>query len=419
MSADDIRPPSPARRALAHRGFRLFWLARLFGTFAIQIVSVSVGWLVYDLTREPLMLGFVGLAQFVPSLALVLVTGAVADRFSRRGIVTACMCAQGLCAAALLALLAGADDAIWPIFVVLAGFGVARAFLAPAMQSLVPNLVPSEDLASAIALNSSIFQLAIIAGPMTGGLLYGVSAYAALGTATAFLLLAAALAMFIPRPAQQVSRAPRDWHTMVAGFRFVWGNPTVLGAISLDLFAVLLGGATALLPVYARDILHVGPWGLGMLRAGIGVGALGMAIYLGIRPLRDHAGMVMFVAVALFGVFTVVFGLSTVVWLSVLALIGMGATDMISVYVRETLIQLATPDAVRGRVSAVNQVFISASNEVGEFRAGGMAALIGSVPAVVVGGVATVAVAWLWASWFPQLRGARLLDGAPAEEAGE
>ncbi|HVV93728.1 MAG TPA: MFS transporter [Hyphomicrobiales bacterium] len=413
MTATRSRPASTARAALAHRGFRLYWIARVLSSFGIQIVSVAVGWHIYAVTREALLLGFVGLVQFAPSLGLVLVTGTVADRVSRRGISAACLIGEAALAVTLLVLVALDGQMVWPIFPVLAGFGVARAFLAPAMQALVPNLVPPEDLASAIALNSATFQIGIIVGPVTGGLLYGISAEAAFGAAVACLLVASGCMLRIVPPPQRVSREPATLKTIVAGFGFIWRHPLVLGSISLDLFAVLLGGATALLPVYARDILHVGPWGLGLLRAGIGIGAILMAIYLGIRPLRDHAGAIMFVAVGFFGLFTVVFGVSTTAWLSVVALIVMGAADMISVYVRETLIQLATPDAVRGRVSAVNSMFIGASNELGEFRAGGMAALIGAVPAVVLGGFATVAVAALWAWWFPALRRARHLDEVP------
>jgi MFS family permease len=407
------RPANSARAALAHRSFRLFWIARLVSYFGTQIVSVAVGWHIYAATSETLLLGFVGLAQFAPALGLVLVTGPAADRFNRRSIAVSCLAAYAALGAILLALVATDGNTVWPIFPVLTGFGICRAFFSTAMQSLVPNLVPPKDLAGAISVNSSTSQIGIIVGPMAGGLLYGISAEAAFATAVACFLVSLTCMARVPRPPQRITRERATLETMVAGFRFIWGQPIVLGAISLDLFAVLLGGATALLPVYARDILHVGPWGLGMLRAGIGVGAILMAVWLGVRPIRDNAGTIMFVGVAFFGAFTVVFGLSTLAWLSVAALIAMGACDMISVYVRETLIQLATPDDVRGRVSAVNQMFISTSNELGEFRAGGMAALIGAVPAVVLGGFATVAVAAIWAWRFPALRRARHLDGAP------
>ena len=375
------------------------------------MLSVSVGWQVYDLTRDPFDLGLVGLVQFAPALLLVLVTGAAADRFNRRIIMGICQLAEAACAGALLIMTATGTISVGHIFMVLVCFGIARAFLNPAAQSLVPNLVPEESLASAIALSTSSWQIATIVGPVAGGLLYGLSPDAAYGTALGLFALAAVFIFFVPRPPQKTARERPTFATIVAGFRYVWHEKIVLGAISLDLFAVLLGGATALLPAYARDILDVGPWGLGLLRAAPGIGAVAVGIYLAARPVRNHAGLVMFVGVALFGAFTIVFGLSTITWVSIVALAIMGATDMLSVYVRETLIQLWTPDAVRGRVSAVNMVFVGASNELGEFRAGTVAGFIGVVPAVVIGGIGTVAVALLWSWWFPQLRRARHLDG--------
>ncbi len=289
-------------------------------------------------------------------------------------------------------------------------FGVARAFMNPAASSLIPNLVPERDLASAIAISSSAWQVATIVGPVAGGLLYGLAAAAPYATAVAMLAAAGVFVLLVPKPPQKTTPEPANWSTVVAGFRYVWREKIVLGAISLDLFAVLLGGATALLPAYARDILATGPWGLGLLRSAPGIGAIGVALYLAARPVRDHAGVIMFIAVALFGAFTLTFGVSTAVWLSVVALALAGAVDMISVYIRETLIQLWTPDGVRGRVNAVNMVFVGASNELGEFRAGTVAALIGVVPAVVIGGIGTLAVAGIWAWAFPMLRQVRRLD---------
>jgi MFS family permease len=397
--------------AFRNPAFMIYWLSRVASSFAVQIQTVAVGWQVYDLTRDPLDLGFVGLSQFLPALALVLVTGAVADRYRRRTIMAVCLAAEALCAAALILFSArGFDDVVF-IFVILAGFGTARAFQGTAQQSLLPNIVPTEILSNAIALNSMGGQVATIVGPVAGGLLYGISPETAYGTALVLLVIAGVLILFVPRPGQKLASEPPTWETIVAGFRYIWREKIVLGAISLDLFAVLLGGATALLPVYARDILEVGPWGLGLLRAGPAIGAIAVALYLATHPIRDHAGRLMFAFVALFGAATVVFGVSTLVWLSIVALIVMGGADMVSVYIRETLIQLWTPDPVRGRVNAVNMVFVGASNELGEFRAGVSAALIGAVPAVVVGGLGTVAVAWLWYGWFPELRRARHLDG--------
>ncbi|WP_421725084.1 MFS transporter [Bauldia sp.] len=408
---DDHAAPQPAWGALQHRGFALFWVSRLCTTFATQMVSVAVGWQVYDLTRDPFDLGLVGLVQFAPALLLVLVTGAASDRFSRRLIVLICQIAEAASAGILLYLVVSETVTVSAIFATLAVFGVARAFMNPASQSLIPNLVPPEALASAIALSASSWQVAVILGPVAGGLLYGVGPDIAYGTALFLFGISALLIVFVPRPPQKTLSEPANWSTIVAGFRYIWREKIVLGAISMDLFAVLLGGAVALLPAFARDILEVGPWGLGLLRAAPGMGAVVVAAYLAVRPLRDHAGLIMFVCVALFGLANLIFGLSTAVWLSVVALALAGAFDMVSVYVRETLIQLWTPDAVRGRVNAVNMVFIGASNELGEFRAGSMAALIGVVPAVVVGGVGTVAVAVLWMIWFPALRRARHLSG--------
>ena len=399
------------RGAFRHRGFLLFWIARFFTVFATQIVSVAVGWQVYDLTRNPFDLGLVGLVQFAPALILVLVTGSVSDRYNRRIIVAVCQALEAVCAAGLLWLTLSGSISVGAIFALLFVFGIARAFMGPASQSLIPNLVPAEDLASAIALSASSWQVATIVGPVAGGLLYGLAAESAYGFAAALFLGAGILILNVPKPPQKTLTKPTSWSTVVAGFRYVWREKIVLGAISLDLFAVLLGGAVALLPVYARDILDVGPWGLGLLRSASGIGAVVVAIYLTWRPVTDHAGIVMFIAVGIFGAATFIFGVSTVVWLSAVALALAGAADMISVYVRETLIQLWTPDAVRGRVNAVNMVFVGASNEVGEFRAGTVAALIGVVPAVVMGGIGTIGVAFLWAWMFPQLRRARHLDG--------
>ena len=401
----------PARSVFRHRGFLLFWVSRFLATFAAQVVSVAVGWQVYALTGSPFDLGMVGLVQFAPALLLVLVSGHASDRFNRRAIMAFGQVAEASVAGAILLLTAlGLISVAW-IFVLLFIFGVARAFMNPASSSLVPNLVPSEDLAAAIAVNSSSWQIANIVGPAVGGVLYGLSAGVAYGVAFALFVGAALAISFVPRPAQKTTSEPTSWSTVLAGFRYVWHEKVVLGAISLDLFAVLLGGAVALLPAYARDILDVGPWGLGLLRSAMGLGAVAMAAWLAFRPVKDHAGIVMFVAVAFFGVFIVVFGLSRLVWLSALALALAGAADMISVYVRETLIQLWTPDEVRGRVGAVNNVFIGASNELGEFRAGSMAALIGVVPAVVVGGIGTLLVAGLWAYLFPGIRRVRHLRG--------
>jgi len=397
--------------AFRHSAFLRFWLARFFTTFAAQIVSVAVGWQVYDLTRDPFDLGLVGVIQFIPALLLVLVTGVVADKFGRRLVMGLSGLLEALCALALLLLTLRGLTSPLPIFAVLALFGTARAFFSPASASLVANLVPAEVFVNAVAWNSSAWQTATIVGPVAGGLLYGFSPEAAYSTAVVLMIAASVLIFSIPKPEQRSETDKPSMETLFAGFRYIWGEKIVLGAISLDLFAVLLSGAVALLPVYARDILELGPWGLGLLRAAPGIGAITVAVWLTGHPIRDHAGIIMLFFVAVFGAFTVVFGVSTVPWLSILALAMLGATDMVSVYIRETLIQLWTPDRVRGRVNAVNGVFVGASNELGEFRAGMMAAAIGTVPAVVFGGIGAVAVAGVWAFLFPELRKVRRLDG--------
>jgi len=377
----------------------------------VQIVSVSVGWQIYDQTRDAFNLGMVGLMQFLPALLLVLVTGATADRFGRRLIMGLSLVLEAVVTGLLLSLtLAGLFEPA-TVFASLLLFGIARAFLGPSSASLVVNLVPTEDFANAVSWNSSAWQVATIVGPVAGGLLYGISPVAAYSIATVFLIAAAVLTFSIPKPKQHTLAEQRSLSSMLAGFRYIWKEKIVLGAISLDLFAVLLGGTVALLPIYARDILDLGPWGLGLLRSAPGIGAVLTAIWLAGHPIRDHAGRVMFVFVGLFGLFNIIFGVSTLTWLSVVALALAGAADMISVYIRETLMQLWTPDHVRGRVNAVNMVFVGASNELGEFRAGLMAAALGAVPAVVIGGVGSIAVAMIWAAMFPQLRKARHLQG--------
>lgn len=411
----DTDTPVHRFAAFRHRSYSLFFFSRFLTAFATQIVSVAVGWQMYDATKNPFYLGLIGLFQFLPSLALVLVTGSVADRYNRRVIVSACMFVASIATALLLGMTMTGTFSPMPVFAVMLVFGLERAFMSPAVQSLAPNLIPPEDLSNAVAWNSSSWQAATIIGPVAGGLLYGLGADIAYAVALALLLVSSVLVIMIPKPAQRMSREKPTWTSLLAGFSFIRSEKIVLGAISLDLFAVLLGGATALMPIFARDVLTVGPWGLGLLRSAPGVGAIVTAILLASFPIKHRAGMMMFIGVAIFGAATVVFGLSTSVWLSVAALAVMGAADMISVYVRETLIALWTPDEVRGRVSAVNMVFVGASNELGEFRAGTMASLIGAVPAVVVGGFGTLAVAVIWAMSFPKLRKIDSLD-LPVEE---
>jgi MFS family permease len=341
---------------------------------------------------------------------LILVTGLTADRFNRRGIMAICLVVELACACGFLLFANAHAHEVWPIFGILVVLGTARAFWNPAAQSLAPNLVPPEALANAITTNMSAWQFASIAGPAAGGLLYGISPGFAFGTAGTLLVIAIVSVLMIPKPMQVRGQQATSLQTMFAGFRYIFSNKVVLGAISLDMFAVLMGGAVALLPIYAKDILQAGPQELGFLRAAPGIGAILMALVLMRIPVRDHAGKILFLFVGLFGAFTVLFGLSTSVWLSVIALALVGASDMVSVTIRETIMQLWTPEEVRGRVNAVNSVFIGASNELGEFRAGSVAALIGPVPAVVIGGFGAIAVAGIWATIFPQLRNQRHLD---------
>ncbi len=399
----------PRTGLFRHDGFRHYWLARFLGSFSAQIMGVSVGWQIYDITRDPFDLGMVGLTLFLPAFVLVLVTGAVADRFNRVLIMTICLAGEGLCALAFLTFTITGGKSVVPIFCTLVVLGTLRAFFGPAQQSLMPSLVPEDELPNAIAWGTSSWQIATVFGPVTGGLLYGVSPEVAYTVALVLLTISAAMAIRVPARERADGERP-SLRSMAAGFHYIWKEKVVLGAISLDLFAMLLGGATALLPVYARDVLVVGPWGLGLLRAAPAIGSILVATFLLRHPIRDHAGMIMFACVALVGFFIAAFGASTEVWLSVLALGLMGAFDMVSVYVRQTLIQLWTPDAVRGRVNAVNMVFLGASNELGEFRAGISAWAVGAVPAVIIGGAATIGVSAIWWSLFPQLRKVRRLQ---------
>ncbi|MDR0780387.1 MAG: MFS transporter [Pseudomonadales bacterium] len=396
--------------AFSHRNYLYYWCARVCTTFSVQILAVSVAWQVYDLTRKPRDLGILGLVQFLPLLMLVLVTGAVADRFGRRRVMSLAVGMELVCAVGMLAYAMLGPRSPLPIFALLMLLAVARAFFGPASQSLVVNLVPREDFANAVTWNSSAWQIASIAGPAVGGLLYGISAVTAFGVACLMLVVALGLLLRIPEPPPPEQPRKVTFDSLFDGLRFIRRQRVVLGAISLDLFAVLLGGAVALLPVYARDILELGPWGLGLLRAAPGIGALAVAGFLAMSPIRDHAGYILLGGVALFGVFSALFGIATIPWLSILLLALVGAADMVSVVIRETLLQLWTPDEVRGRVNAVNMVFLGASNELGEFRAGLMASWIGVVPAVVFGGAGSIAVAGLWAWMFPQLRDARYLN---------
>ena len=410
---DDTRPSSP----FDFPAFRAFFVAKLGSTLAQIMMVVVIGWQVYDLARATLsireaalLLGLVGLAQFLPVFALSLVVGVIADRLDRRHIARAALALELGCALALGALAASGSALLWPLFAVAVALGVARAFAAPSLSALAPNLVPPAVLPTAIAWNSIGWQAGAVLGPVVGGLSYDMVPAAPYWIASA-LLLAAIGAMFrIPPVALPVSSGARGLAAVKEGLAYVRGNPIVFGAISLDMFAVILAGATAMLPIYARDILMVGPAELGWLRAAPAVGAGLVALWLTRNPLDRRVGTRMFVNVGLFALATIAFGLSTVLWVSLASLVVMGAADMVSVYVRSSLIQLHTPDSMRGRVSSVSLLFVSASNELGEFRAGVMAAAIGPVAATVGGGLLALGVTLLWARLFPELRDADRLE---------
>ncbi|QMW22763.1 MFS transporter [Sandaracinobacteroides saxicola] len=413
---------SPPASPFAFPAFRAFFAAKLASTLAQMMMVVVIGWQVYDLARASrsvpeaaFLLGMVGLAQFLPVFGLVLVVGIIADRLDRRHIARAAIALELLCAATLAGLALAGSTALWPLFAVAFVLGVARAFAAPSLSALAPNLVPPAVLPTAIAWNSIGWQVGAIGGPAAGGLLF------ALAPATPYLvacvlLLVALVALFLIAPVPRPAPSPlTPWQSMKEGLVYVRRNRIVLGAISLDLFAVLLGGATAMLPIYARDILMVGPDGLGLLRAAPAAGAALTALLLTQRPLKQGVGVKMFASVAIFGLATVVFGLSTLFWLSLASLVVLGAADMVSVYIRSSLIQLHTPDAMRGRVSSVSMLFVSASNELGEFESGVTAAAVGAVESVVIGGALAIVVTLLWARWFPELRNADRLDEAPVQ----
>jgi MFS family permease len=393
-----------------HPPFLFFFTARGFSKFCYQIGAVAVGWQVYELTDSALDLGLVGLAQFIPMALLVFAAGHAADRFDRRRVV---QIAQ-LIAAAVASFLAWGSFAGWlnatEIFAAVAVLGGATAFESPASAAMVPLVTPDGLLQKGTALSSATFQIATIAGPALGGLLYAAAPGAPYAIMAAFWLLAAILNGAIALKRVAAATEPPTLAAVFAGVGFVRRDPSILGTISLDLFAVLLGGVTALLPIYARDILHTGAWGLGVLRGGPAVGALIMAVTLARYSIKRRVGMRMFQAVIVFGVATVIFALSHWLWLSMLALVVLGAADMVSVVIRLSLVQLGTPNEMRGRVGAVNYLFINASSQLGEFESGVAAALLGAVPAAALGGIGTIAVALLWMKLFPTLRNVERLE---------
>ena len=399
-------PGEGGRVAFRYPNFRYYMTARMLATMASEMQAVAVGWQIYGLTHRALDLGLVGLAQFLPGILLFLPAGQTADRFPRQRILQSCYVAFACVSALLLALTLHGLTTVWPVYAALVVNGVVRAFNGPASQAFLPLVVPEEVFPSAVALGSGVFQGAMVVGPMVGGLVYGLTGSPAPVYAASVGACLSAMVL-MGRIRIQAAQRPRGIArpgVLLDGLRYLWRAKMTLGAISLDMFAVLLGGAVALMPVYAKDILGVGATGLGILRGAPGTGAVIMAMVLAQRPLRRHAGAIMLWCVAGFGACTVVFGLSRNVALSVGALLMLGACDMVSVVVRHTLVQIATPDEMRGRVSAVNMVFIGASNEVGQFESGVTAAWLGAVPAVVAGGVGTILIVALWSRLFPELR---------------
>jgi MFS family permease len=398
-----MSPPEAAASLVRHRPFAVFFVVRVCATVAMQMQAVAVGWQIYALTGSPLDLGLVGLAQFLPAMLMFLLTGHVADRYDRRVVLRICQSFE----AVGIATLAWGTYSGWINRDIILGvcllLGTARAFEAPSLAALLPTIVPPALFPRAVAGSASANQFATIAGPAVGGLIFAVSPFAAYALSATLYFTAAIMVGLVPLLGAVPKRERASLASLFAGFTFIRSQPIVLGAISLDLFAVLLGGATALLPVFARDVLHTDAAGLGLLRACPAVGALATSIVLARWPLRRNVGRVMFICVAVFGTATIVFAASHVLLLSMAALFVLGVADLISVVIRSTLVQLATPDEMRGRVSAVNSLFIGASNQLGEFRAGVMAALIGSVWAVMVGGIGTLVVVVIWMRFFPQL----------------
>lgn len=405
--------PTAGSAAFQFSGFRLYQIARFCIVFCTEMQSVAVGWQVYEITKRPLDLGLTGLAQFLPGVCLFLLAGHVTDRFDRRKLLTLCYVGFALSSALLLFVTLNQEylhrrASVVPIFAILCLVGAVRSFAMPASRALLPQLVPEEQFQNAVAWNSSIFQCATILGPSIGGVLYAffrgpTSVYA---TAMAAGIVAVITTLRIETRTKPRPREPFSLRTVFAGFHYIWTHKLIFGSISLDLFAVLLGGAVALLPVYAKEILITGPWGLGLLRSSPGIGAAVMALLLAYKPIRKRAGATMLWCVAGFGVFTIVFGYSRSLPLSMISLFFVGAADMVSVVVRGVLIQIETPDEMRGRVNAVDMIFIGASNELGEFESGVAAQWLGAVPAVVLGGIGTIVVTVLWAWLFPELRNA-------------
>lgn len=414
-------PPHPVNSdsLLQHRSFVAFWVARAGSSFGFQMLSIVVSWQIYSITGSALDLGLIGLVQFLPSVTLALFAGHVADQFDRRRIVLWGQIVEWLAIVTLGVLTLTHHVNELTILGLVFAIAIAKAMEAPSMQSMLPALVPPHLLARAMAANAVSGQAAAMVGPAIGGLLYiaGSSVvYLACGLLYFLSIVMVSRLQYEQAPPQRV---PATFATLFAGIRFIRNRPDVLGVISLDLFAVLLGGATALLPIFAKDILHTGPWGLGLLRGAPAVGGLIVGFWLSRRALTRNVGMTMFAAVAGFGVATLVFALSTTLWLSMAALFFLGGFDMVSMVIRGALVQLDTPDEMRGRVSAVNSIFINTSNQLGEFESGLLAAWMGAVPAAAIGGIGTLIVVGLWMAWFPNLRRRQRLENEPSSQEGK
>ncbi|WP_459176907.1 MFS transporter [Ewingella americana] len=404
---------------LQHRSFVAFWVARAGSSFGFQMLSIVVSWQIYSITGRALDLGLIGLAQFLPSVTLALFAGHMADQFDRRRMVLWGQIAEWLAIVALGVLTFTHHVNELTILGLVFVIAIAKAMEAPSMQSMLPALVPPHLLARAMAANAVSGQAAAMVGPAIGGLLYIAGSgvvYLACGLLYFLSIVMVSRLQYEQAPPQRV---PATFATLFAGIRFIRNRPDVLGVISLDLFAVLLGGATALLPIFAKDILHTGPWGLGLLRGAPAVGGLLVGFWLSRRALTRNVGMIMFAAVAGFGAATLVFALSTTLWLSMIALFFLGGFDMVSMVIRGALVQLDTPDEMRGRVSAVNSIFINTSNQLGEFESGLLAAWMGAVPAAAIGGIGTLIVVGLWMAWFPNLRRRQRLENEPSIQEGK
>jgi MFS family permease len=401
-----LAPDSPLR----HRDFALFWVAMLTGSFAMGMVTVSVGWQVYAVRQNPLDLGLVGLAEFLPLPLLALPAGNLADRVPRRLLYGFMLGTDVVFSGLLLVVTLNGATQVWPFFALAFFMGIGSSIGAPAGRALTPTLVPHEILVKALAQRSVAFQFSLVTGPAVGGVLFALHAELVYVVAMGLSLVALACVVFLHGGRQAAAEGSEGLHDVLAGVKLIRRTKVLLGAISLDLFAVLFGGAVALLPVFAKDVLHVGPAGLGLLRSAPAVGSLVASLLIARRPVRERAGPTLLVVVALFGVCMIGFGLSTTMWLSLVALALGGAFDLVSVVLRSTILPLVTPDPLRGRVNAVEMVFISASNELGAFESGVAAALIGAVPAVVLGGIATIAIAGIWWRLFPGLARVDRLD---------